>query len=150
MPPVTLPVWSELSYGTSGSVQYFVLCDRIRLKAAPSIARESSLSNIYDELSPAITSKRSKKRSDSPVSGNVENENLAEETRALNMSAERADRELESRKSHVLSAMAVRGEQQGGKSGSRRIQSHFVLRRGGSKEDGTRRAHNGDGIEPRR
>ena len=60
------------------------------------------------------------------VSGNVENENLAEETRALNVSAaqERADRELESRKSHVLSAMAVRGEQQGGKSGSRRIQSH--------------------------
>ena len=60
------------------------------------------------------------------VSGNVENENLVQETRALNVSAaqERADRELESRKSHVLSAMAVRGEQQGGKSGSKRIQSH--------------------------
>ena len=52
--------------------------------------------------------------------------NLPEEARALSVSAaqEHADRELESRKRHVLSAMAVRGEQQGGKSGSSRIQSH--------------------------
>lgn len=52
---------------------------------------------------------------------------LAEEARALSVNAaqERADRELESRSRHVLSAMAVRGEQQGGKSGSRRIQSHI-------------------------
>lgn len=60
------------------------------------------------------------------VSENVDNENPTEETRALNVDAaqERVDREFESRKSHVLSAMAVRGEQQGGKSGARRIQSH--------------------------
>jgi hypothetical protein len=56
---------------------------------------------------------------------NVESGNLAE-ARALSVNAaqERADRELESRRRHVLSAMAVRGEQQGGKSGSKRIQSH--------------------------
>ena len=61
------------------------------------------------------------------VPKDVESENLAEEARALNVNAakEHADREFESRKSHVLSAMAVRGEQQGGKSGSRRIQSHI-------------------------
>jgi hypothetical protein len=61
-----------------------------------------------------------------PDPKNVESGNLAEEARALSVSAaqERADRELESRKRHDLSAMAVRGEQQGGKSGSRRIQSH--------------------------
>src|SRR4030095_14079007 len=61
------------------------------------------------------------------VSTNVgDDERVAEETRALNVNAakQRAGRELESRKSHVRSAMAVRGEQQGGKSGSRRIQSH--------------------------
>jgi hypothetical protein len=60
------------------------------------------------------------------VSKDLDNERIPEETRALNVSAaqERAQRELESRKSHVLSAMAVRGEQQGGKSGSRRTQSH--------------------------
>jgi len=57
---------------------------------------------------------------------NVESGSLAEKARALSVNAaqERADRELESRERHVLSAMAVRGEQQGGKSGSRRIQSH--------------------------
>jgi hypothetical protein len=61
------------------------------------------------------------------VPKNVENENL-EDKQALSVNAaqERADRELEKRKSHVLSAMAVRGEQQGGKSGSKRIQSHVA------------------------
>ena len=61
-----------------------------------------------------------------PVSRSVDNDKPAEETRTLNMNAlqKRADQELERRKSHVLSAMAVRGEQQGGKSGSKRIQSH--------------------------
>ena len=56
----------------------------------------------------------------------VHNKKTAEETRSLNIEAfrERADRELESRKSKVLSAMAVRGEQQGQKSGARHIQSH--------------------------
>jgi hypothetical protein len=60
------------------------------------------------------------------VSKDVDGERLPEEIRALNLEAaqERAHRELESRKSHVLSAKAVQGEQQGGKSGSRRIQSH--------------------------
>jgi len=57
---------------------------------------------------------------------NVAGGKVAEEARALSVDAaqERSDRELESRERHVLSAMAVRGEQQGGKSGSRRIQSH--------------------------
>ena len=61
-----------------------------------------------------------------PVSRSVDNDKPSEETRTLNKNAlqKRADQELERRKSHVLSAMAVRGEQQGGKSGSRRIQSH--------------------------
>ena len=61
-----------------------------------------------------------------PVLKSVDSEKLTEETRALNMAAlqERADHELESRKKHVLSAIGVRGEQQGEKSGSRRIQSH--------------------------
>jgi len=60
------------------------------------------------------------------VSKDVDDERLPEETRAPNVDAaqERAHRELESRKSHVLSARAVQGEQQGGKSGSLRIQSH--------------------------
>jgi len=60
------------------------------------------------------------------ASKDVDDKSVAEETRALNLNAakERADRELESRKSHVRSAMAVRGEQQEEKSGSRRIQSH--------------------------
>jgi hypothetical protein len=69
----------------------------------------------------------------------VESGNLAEEARALsvNASQDRADRELESRKRHVLSAMAVRGEQQVGKSGSRRIQSHVgsATRRQQKKRD---------------
>ena len=58
---------------------------------------------------------------------NEKNEKVDEEVRALNVKAarERTDRQLESRKSRVLSAMAVRGEQQGGKSGERRIQSHI-------------------------
>ncbi len=56
----------------------------------------------------------------------VHNRKLAEATRTLNMDAlrERADRELESRKSQVLSALAVHGEQQAQKSGARHIQSH--------------------------
>ena len=61
-----------------------------------------------------------------PSPKDVHNKKIAEETRTLNMDAlrERADRELESRKSHVLSALAVRGEQQGQKSGAKHIQSH--------------------------
>jgi hypothetical protein len=56
----------------------------------------------------------------------IHNKKRAKETRTLNMDAlqERADRELESRKSEVLSALAVRGEQQGQKSGARHVQSH--------------------------
>jgi hypothetical protein len=56
----------------------------------------------------------------------VHNKRLAKETRTLNMDAlrERADRELESRKNEVLSALAVHGEQQAQKSGARHIQSH--------------------------
>jgi hypothetical protein len=56
----------------------------------------------------------------------VHNRRLAKETRTLNMDAlrERADRELESRKSEVLSALTVHGVQQAQKSGARHIQSH--------------------------
>lgn len=61
-----------------------------------------------------------------PESKSADSEERSDETRALNMAAlrERADRELQSRERHVLSAIGVRGEQQGNKSGSKRIQSH--------------------------
>lgn len=61
-----------------------------------------------------------------PISKSIEGRNLEENTRTLTMDAlqQRADHELVSRKKHVLAAAAVRGEQQGNKSGSRRIQSH--------------------------
>ena len=60
-----------------------------------------------------------------PVSENENTGDLAE-TQELSKIAlqERADHELESRKSHARSAIAVRSEQQGAKSGSRRIQGH--------------------------
>ena len=60
------------------------------------------------------------------VSEMFDREKPTKETRALELDAaqERAARELESSKSHVLSALAVRGELQGGKSGAKRIQSH--------------------------
>jgi hypothetical protein len=69
-------------------------------------------------------------------SDNVDHEKLAEETRAAS-AKEREDRQLKSRNSHVLSAMAVRGEQQGGKSGAKRIQSHVgsATRRQQAKRD---------------
>ena len=57
-----------------------------------------------------------------PAPKDVRNNKFAEETRTLNMDA--LDRELESRKSQVLSALAVHGEQQAQKSGARHIQSH--------------------------
>jgi len=70
---------------------------------------------------------------------NVDDEKVAEVTRTLNMDGlrERADRKLESRKSHVQSAMALRGEQQGQKSGAKHIQSHVgsVTRRNQAKRD---------------
>jgi hypothetical protein len=73
-----------------------------------------------------------------PVSEN-ENGPTPAEAEALNRIAlqERADHELESRKTHALSAMAVRAEQQGAKSGSRRIQSHVgsVTRRQQARRD---------------
>ena len=61
-----------------------------------------------------------------PASKNVDNNKLAKKTRTLNMDAlrERADRELESRKRQLLPALALRGEQQGQKSGATHIQSH--------------------------
>lgn len=74
-----------------------------------------------------------------PASKNVDSKKIAEETRTLNMDAlrERADRELESRKSQVLSVLGVRGEQQGQKSGARHIQSHVgsVTRRRQARRD---------------
>jgi hypothetical protein len=78
-----------------------------------------------------------KHRAEPSVSKNVDTQ--TEETRTLNMNAlrERADREFESRKSEVLSALAVRGEQQRGQSGERRIQSHVgsVTRRQQARRD---------------
>ena len=61
-----------------------------------------------------------------PASKNDDNNKLAKATRTLNMDAlrERADREVESRKRHLLPALALRGEQQGQKSGATHIQSH--------------------------
>ena len=61
-----------------------------------------------------------------PAPKDVHNKRLAEETRRLNMDAlrDRADREFESRKSRVLSALSVHGEQQAQKSGATHIQSH--------------------------
>jgi hypothetical protein len=63
-----------------------------------------------------------------PVPTDVHNKKIAEKTRTLNMDAlqERANRELESRKSEVLSALVVHGEQQRQKSGARHIQSHVA------------------------
>ena len=73
------------------------------------------------------------------ISNDADNEKLADETQALKASAakERAARELESRNSQVQSAIAVRGEQQGGKSGAKRIQSHVgsATRRQQAKRD---------------
>jgi hypothetical protein len=104
------------------------LVDRQHSDARKQTTRRKN--NMFEEaigrFEAALTFLEKAHRVATGVSENVENENIAEETRALNVSAaqERAKRELESRKSHVLSAIAVRGEQQGGKSGSRRIQSH--------------------------
>jgi hypothetical protein len=73
------------------------------------------------------------------ASKNVDKKKIAEETRTRNMDAlrERADRELESRKSQALSVLGVRGEQQGQKSGARHIQSHVgsVTRRQQARRD---------------
>jgi hypothetical protein len=76
-----------------------------------------------------------------PASKILDNKKTVGETRVLNMEGlqERADRELESRKTHVLSALnsALRGEQQGQKSGARRVQSHVgsVTRRSQARRD---------------
>ena len=63
-----------------------------------------------------------------PTPTDVHNKKMAEKTRTLNMDAlqEHANRELESRKSEVLSALVVHGEQQRQKSGARHIQSHIA------------------------
>jgi hypothetical protein len=60
------------------------------------------------------------------ASKNADAGKMLEETRALNMEAlqQRVDQEVVSQKSHVLSALGLRGEQQGQKSGAKHIQSH--------------------------
>ena len=60
------------------------------------------------------------------ASNDVDNNKLAKDTRTLNMETlrERADGELESRKSQLLPALGLRGEQQRQKSGATHIQSH--------------------------
>jgi hypothetical protein len=61
-----------------------------------------------------------------PVSNNGDSEKVVEETRTSSLKGlqERANAERQGRERHVLSAIAVRGEQQGNKSGVKRIQSH--------------------------
>jgi hypothetical protein len=63
----------------------------------------------------------------------------AEETQMFDLDAlrERADHEFEKRKSEMLSALAARGEQQRGRSGEKRIQSHVgsVTRRQQGRRD---------------
>jgi hypothetical protein len=63
-----------------------------------------------------------------PVLKSVDSEKLTEQGRISKIGAlqESADLELERRKKHVLAAFAVRGEQQGEKSGARRIQTRVV------------------------
>jgi hypothetical protein len=82
-------------------------------------------------------------RSVEPALKGVRSKKLAEETRTLNMDAlrERADGELESRKSEVSSALAAYGEQQAQKSGARHIQSHVgsVNRREQGRRDSKNR-----------
>jgi hypothetical protein len=61
-----------------------------------------------------------------PVSNSGDSQTLVEKTRTSSLKTlqERAKAERESRERHVLSAIAVRGEQQANKSGVRRVQSH--------------------------
>jgi hypothetical protein len=62
-----------------------------------------------------------------------------QETQTFNLDAlrERADHEFENRKSEMLSALTARGEQQAGRSGEKRIQSHVgsVTRRQQGRRD---------------
>ena len=78
-----------------------------------------------------------------PASKNVDNNKLVKETRTLNMDAlrKRADRELENRKRQLLPALALRGKQQGQKSGATHIQSHVgsVTRRKQTMRDAKNR-----------
>jgi hypothetical protein len=78
-----------------------------------------------------------------PAPKDVHNEKLAEDTRRLNMDAlrDRADGKFESRKSRILSALSVHGEQQGQKSGAMHIQSHVgsVNRRQQGRRDSKNR-----------
>lgn len=62
-----------------------------------------------------------------PASKDLDNNKFAQGTRTLNMEAlrERADREPETRKRQLLPALALRGQQQGQKSGATHIQSHI-------------------------
>ncbi len=65
-------------------------------------------------------------QSGEPAAKDIHDKRLAANTQTLNRDAarERADRQLASRKSEVLSALEARGEQQAQKSGARHIQSH--------------------------
>ena len=61
-----------------------------------------------------------------PASKAVDNDKSSKRTRMLNINAlrESADRELDIRKRQLLPALALRGEQQGQRSGATHIQSH--------------------------
>jgi hypothetical protein len=59
-----------------------------------------------------------------PASKNIDSKTEGTHTFNLDALRERADHEFENRKSEMLSALAARGEQQRGRSGEKRIQSH--------------------------
>jgi hypothetical protein len=72
-----------------------------------------------------------------PASRNIGSKAGKMQTFNLDALRERADHEFENRKSEMLSALAVRGEQQQGRSGAKRIQSHVgsVTRQRQGKRD---------------
>ena len=82
-------------------------------------------------------------QTDEPSPKAIHDKKMAQETRKLDMDAlqERADHEIESRKSESLSAMAFHGEQQMRKSGARAVQGHVgaVNRRQQGRRDSKNR-----------
>jgi hypothetical protein len=83
--------------------------------------------------------KLSEKSNSAQPSHNAEKQQVTEKTRTFNRDAlrDRSNREFQSRKNEVLSAVTVRSEQNKGISGEKRIQSHVgsVTRRRQAKRD---------------
>src|SRR5436190_2208843 len=80
---------------------------------------------LFAEVVGRFESSLAKKSKIPQPSNNAGKQKVTEKTRTLNREAlrERSDREFQSRKNEVLSAAAVRSEQNKGVSGERRIQS---------------------------